>query len=196
MSKLKSLSRARWMIVGIVATLILVPSGVAVPLSFTGIQGTSGHNADVSEAGQLLTVPALPANYKDFGTAVNAANGANGGLTNVSAVTVPSGEAFIAQQVKRISGQQTPRAFTTHPTPAIRLALTSAFMRQPQKFCGEAQVGPGHNIAGGKFARWGPGDCQYPNRSGLCDSQWLFPVFQCGRSRRLHPGDRLLRSRG
>ncbi len=63
MSGLKNMSRGGYIVVGIVMALILVPSGVAAALAYTGIEGSSGHVANVSDAGQLLTTEANPSSF-------------------------------------------------------------------------------------------------------------------------------------
>ena len=56
MSRIKNLSRAGWMIVGIVVTLILVPSGAAMAtIANAGIEGRSAYKANVPPGLQLLT---------------------------------------------------------------------------------------------------------------------------------------------
>jgi hypothetical protein len=63
MSKLKNMSRAGWIVVGLVAALVLVPTAaVAATATLVKIQGTSGNKADVTGAGQLLTTTAQPQN--------------------------------------------------------------------------------------------------------------------------------------
>jgi len=99
MSRIKNLSRAGWMVVGIVVTLILVPTGVAFALSYTGLQGSSGHKANVSVAGQLLTTEALPSAYRDYQEEEETADGESGGSVCTTVTTIPSGDAFIVQDV-------------------------------------------------------------------------------------------------
>src|ERR1700726_1034202 len=70
MKRVKNLSRAGWMVVGIVVTLILVPTGVALALTYNGIEGTNGITATlnpayVTSAGQLEATEAAPAKYVD-----------------------------------------------------------------------------------------------------------------------------------
>jgi hypothetical protein len=70
MSKLKNMSRAGYIIVGIVAALILVPTGIAAATAaYTGIEGTNVANkttenyVQVTSAGQLLTTEANPSTF-------------------------------------------------------------------------------------------------------------------------------------
>jgi hypothetical protein len=52
MSKLKNMSRAGWIIIGLVAALVLVPTAaVAATATLGKIDATSGNKADVTEAG-------------------------------------------------------------------------------------------------------------------------------------------------
>ena len=68
MPKLKNMSRGGYIVVGIVAALILVPTGIAAAaVAYTGIEGTNGatatvNHADVTSGGQLLTSEANPSN--------------------------------------------------------------------------------------------------------------------------------------
>jgi hypothetical protein len=69
MPKLKNMSRGGYIVVGIVAALVLVPTGIAAAaVAYTGIEGTNGatatvNHADVTSAGQLLTTEANPSNF-------------------------------------------------------------------------------------------------------------------------------------
>ena len=81
MSRLKNMSRGGYIVVGIVAALILIPTGIAeATIAYTGIEGTNGatatvNPADVTAAGQQLTTEANPSTFYqtsdtflDFGT--------------------------------------------------------------------------------------------------------------------------------
>jgi hypothetical protein len=70
MSKIKNLSRGGWIVVGFLAALLLIPSGVAVAaaLRYTGIEGNNGITATVNKAGvssahQVLASPGDPSTY-------------------------------------------------------------------------------------------------------------------------------------
>lgn len=97
MSKLKNMSRGGYIVVGIVMALVLVPSGVAAALAYSGIEGSSGHEANVSQAGQLLTTEALPANLRNYWIYVAPTEG---NLTCAKVATVPTGKAFVVQKVQ------------------------------------------------------------------------------------------------
>lgn len=97
MSRFKNMSRGGYIVLGIVMALILVPSGVAAALAYNGIEGSSGHEANVSDDGQLLTVPALPSAYKDYFQLVDSASGKSS-CTTVTAI--PEGKAFVVQQIE------------------------------------------------------------------------------------------------
>jgi hypothetical protein len=66
MSKIKSMSRGGWIVVGFIVALLVVPSvAVAATLRFTGIEGTNGttstvNKAHVTSAGEVATAPADP----------------------------------------------------------------------------------------------------------------------------------------
>ena len=92
------MSRGGYIVVGIVAALILVPSGVAAAtIAYNGIKGSSGHEANVSDAGQLLTTEALPANLRNYWVYVAPTEG---NLACVKVATIPAGKAFVVQKVQ------------------------------------------------------------------------------------------------
>jgi len=92
-SKIKNISRAGWVVVGVVATVLLVPTmAVAATVAYNGIEGTNGttttqNKAEVTSAGQLL---ANEANPSSFVTVLNSANCSAGGIYKI-----PSGKALI-----------------------------------------------------------------------------------------------------
>ena len=64
MSRFKEMSRGGWMLIGIVIAVLLYPSvASAATTVYDGIIGTSGHKADVSPTGQVLTAPAAPSSF-------------------------------------------------------------------------------------------------------------------------------------
>jgi hypothetical protein len=97
MSKLGSWSRSGWIVVGIVLALLLVPTGVAVALTFTGIRGTSGQDANVSNDGQLLATEAQPSEFVQY--EVDFPPG--GACENV--LTIPSGKALIVRRINMVA---------------------------------------------------------------------------------------------
>jgi hypothetical protein len=63
MSKFKNIPGLVWLVIGVLVTLLVIPStAYAAALKFTGIEGTSTNKADVTPAGQLLTTEAQPSN--------------------------------------------------------------------------------------------------------------------------------------
>jgi hypothetical protein len=61
MSKLSNLSRGAWIVAGIIAALVLVPSvAVATTSTLVRIEGASGVKANVTGGDQLLTTEASP----------------------------------------------------------------------------------------------------------------------------------------
>ena len=85
MSRIKSLSRGDWVVVGIVIVLILVPSGVAI--------ATVAHQTSVTDA----PLPAaMLKNYTEYG--IEVFPNPPGGQCK-SAARIPPGKAFVAQQV-------------------------------------------------------------------------------------------------
>ena len=101
MSRLKNLSRGGYIVIGIIATLILVPTGIAAAATvYNGIAGTNGttatvNDAHVTSAGQLTTTEAAPTNYRSFVGDVLAPG------DNCVAISpaLPSGFAFDVQNV-------------------------------------------------------------------------------------------------
>jgi hypothetical protein len=55
-----------WFVAGVAVAVLLIPTavGAKAALKFTGIEGTSSNQADVTSAGQLLTTEATPANLQ------------------------------------------------------------------------------------------------------------------------------------
>ncbi len=91
MSKIKNMPGVAWLIIGVLVTLLVVPTTAyaAAALKFTGIEGTSTNKADVSPAGQLLTSPADPNSlYASTPTIVSA-------LSGVKVAQPPSGSALV-----------------------------------------------------------------------------------------------------
>jgi hypothetical protein len=65
MSKLTSMARGGWIVVGIVIALLLVPSvAVAAGLTYNGIEGVNKNKAAVTPDGQVLAVQTDP--YQSF----------------------------------------------------------------------------------------------------------------------------------
>jgi hypothetical protein len=99
MSKIRKLPATAWFIIGVVAALAIVPTAAygAAALKFTGIEGTSGNEADVTAAHQLLTTPASPSQFVSYETFLASAQGATGCDT---IGTVPAGDSLIIQNVQ------------------------------------------------------------------------------------------------
>jgi hypothetical protein len=116
-SRIKNISRSGWLVIGIVAALLLVPTTVAAVTSTTiikggtlagqagvtashqlqtngEIQGTSGNQADVSPAGQVLSAPAYPSHYF-----AGADAGLPTGGSAVALATPPAGGAMVVTSV-------------------------------------------------------------------------------------------------
>jgi hypothetical protein len=64
MTRIRSMPRSGWFVAGVAVAILLVPTavGAAAALTYTGIQGSNGNQAQVTGGGQLLTTEALPAN--------------------------------------------------------------------------------------------------------------------------------------
>jgi hypothetical protein len=92
MSRFTSMPRAGWFAAGVAVAILLVPTavgatvGVQTALRLTGIEGTSGNEADVSGAGQLLTTEAAPTTYVQTTDVFLPEN-----ASNLSLVTQPTG---------------------------------------------------------------------------------------------------------
>jgi hypothetical protein len=116
-SKMKNISRAGWVIVGLVAALLLVPTmAVAATVTYNGIVGANGNKANVSYAGQLLTTPALPSKYEQYLGAANSEGGFNGGSECALVTTVPTADAFIVQDVEvDVAAADAPTSYSGPP---------------------------------------------------------------------------------
>lgn len=97
LSKIKNMSRGGWVIIGFMAALLLVPSGMAVAkaLKYTGIEGTNGNNSTlnqalVTSAGQVEVAPSDPASLFQNSYGVT-----DGGDTYANVATPPSGDALV-----------------------------------------------------------------------------------------------------
>ena len=67
MSKFRNIPGLVWLVIGVLVTLLVIPStAYAAALKFTGIEGTSTNKADVSPGGQLLTTSADPSASYNF----------------------------------------------------------------------------------------------------------------------------------
>ncbi len=64
MSRIKNISRAGWIVTGVVVALVLVPTVAVAASTVVNIKGSpSGNKADVTGAGQLLTAMANPNSF-------------------------------------------------------------------------------------------------------------------------------------
>ncbi len=97
MTKGKNIPGVVWLVVGAMIFLAL-PTGTAAAkaaLKFTGIEGTSGNQADVTAAQQLLTTEASPSNY------YNNPSGTISGTANPVLLAEPSnGNALIVKSLR------------------------------------------------------------------------------------------------
>jgi hypothetical protein len=102
MSRIKNISRSGWLVTGVVAALLLVPTAataVAVTSIVTIKGGTAAGQASVTGANQLLTSAADP---KAF---VNAFSGTATTCSAGGFYTVPAGKALIITAVNFYFGQ-------------------------------------------------------------------------------------------
>jgi hypothetical protein len=69
MSKIRAMSRGGYIVVGFVVAMLLVPTAAFASgtLTFNGIQGISGRQADVTTANQLKTSVASPSDFYQSG---------------------------------------------------------------------------------------------------------------------------------
>jgi hypothetical protein len=92
MSKFKNIPGLVWLVIGVLVTLLVIPStAYAAALKFTGIEGTSTNKADVTPAGQLLTTEANPTTFRTYFGNIDALSG--GGCSPLTPA-LPTGEAF------------------------------------------------------------------------------------------------------
>ena len=73
MSKIKNMPGVAWLVIGVLATLLVIPTTAyaAAALKFTGIEGTSANKADVAPTGQVLTAPAYPSQLATYSAGVD-----------------------------------------------------------------------------------------------------------------------------
>lgn len=75
MSRFKNMPGVAWLVIGVCVTALALPSAAYASgaLKFTGVQGTSGNQADVTPGGQLLTAQNNPAD--SFASLITGVNG-------------------------------------------------------------------------------------------------------------------------
>jgi hypothetical protein len=115
MSRIKNLSRGGWIVVGMVVTLILVPTA-AYAFTYTGIIGSSGNKADVVPGGQLLTAGNLPS---DSFTSLNGGSLPNANTSDTACVAFGD-FTLAASQIALITDVQV-NVNTADGTDAIRV---------------------------------------------------------------------------
>lgn len=94
MSKIKNMSRAGWIVTGVVAALVLVPTVAVAASTVVNIKGSpSGNKADVTGAGQLLTATANPSSFFQNISQILSTDG----LTQVA--TPPTGFALVVTTI-------------------------------------------------------------------------------------------------
>jgi len=103
MSRLKNMSRAAWLVTGIVVALLLVPTGVAAKgLKIAGIiTGPSGNRAEVTAANQLQVAEASPSSF--YENQVLTSGGSYSALA-----TPPAGHSLIIKTIHIAFGGVTP----------------------------------------------------------------------------------------
>ena len=96
MTRLKNVPAVGWIIVGIAIAVLAVPTvaEAKAALKLTGIEGSSGNEADVTSAGQLQVAPAGPASLFQNGYAANP-----GGNTFSTVAQPPAGDALVVEDV-------------------------------------------------------------------------------------------------
>jgi hypothetical protein len=102
MSKIKNMPGVAWLVIGILVTLLVIPStAYAAALKFTGIEGSpSGNKADVTGAGQLLTTEAQPPNLFGNSTSdVGEATVNSGGSSKAVILNAPSDQALVMNEL-------------------------------------------------------------------------------------------------
>ena len=94
MSRLKSMPRFVWLVIGVCVTALVLPSAAYASgaLTFVGIKGTSTNKADVTAASQLLTTEAAPSAFRDY-SAIDKGAGC------YVLTTVAAGQGFIAKNL-------------------------------------------------------------------------------------------------
>jgi hypothetical protein len=81
MSKIRSMPKAGWFVAGVAVAVLLIPTtvGAVAAITYNGIEGSNGNQAQVTGGGQLLTTEALPANLL------------GGSSNDVASFIIPSG---------------------------------------------------------------------------------------------------------
>jgi hypothetical protein len=92
MSKIKNMSRAGWIVTGVVAALVLVPTVAVATSSVVTIKGSpSGVKANVTPGGELLATGTAAGNLWDTSIAIDAPAGSET-VGNMALPTPPSGD--------------------------------------------------------------------------------------------------------
>jgi hypothetical protein len=124
MSKFKNIPGVVWLVIGVLVTLLVIPStAYAAALKFTGIEGTSTNRADVTAAQQLLTTEAQPTKYYSDGY------GGFDGSDHPGLLAEPSGgEALVVKSVHLStstsrSGYWNANIYIGNPSCALELAV-------------------------------------------------------------------------
>jgi hypothetical protein len=115
MSKVKRMPGFAWLIIGVLVTLLVIPTTAYATgkLKFTGIEGTSTNKVDVTPAGQLLSSAADPNNLYQSG----------GNLTDVSSGDSPFAVATPASDSALIITSLTMDVFSVSTPGADNVAI-------------------------------------------------------------------------
>jgi len=148
MSRLKNLSRGGYIAVGIVMTLILVPTGIAAAaVAYNGIEGTNGttttvNDARVTSAGQLTTTEAAPSAYRDYTQVgeLNSAEGLNGGSQCLRLTSIPTGDAFVVRQAEVDARQVDASTSVGSPTGYSSNSFFLLTADSPSNACGDGSL--------------------------------------------------------
>jgi hypothetical protein len=97
MTQIKTLSRSGWLLAGLLAALIVVPSAAAAAtVGVTELAGANGQRAAVTRAGQLTTAEAAPGSYQTRLAGANATAGSRSACVTYPAIS--ASKAFIVRE--------------------------------------------------------------------------------------------------
>jgi len=99
----KRLPRSGWMLAGVLAALVLVPTAASAAASVFLLKGPSGNRVDVTAANQLKTAEASPDSFTQFRLSLTA-----GGCSTLG--VVPANTGMVLRQIEVVPSSYTSQA--------------------------------------------------------------------------------------
>jgi hypothetical protein len=99
----RRLPRSGWMLAGVLAALVLLPTAASAAASVFVLRGPSGMRADVTKANQLKTAEASPSTFTQFRLSLTA-----GGCSTLG--VVPADTGMVLRQVEVVPASYTSQA--------------------------------------------------------------------------------------